>query len=87
MKVIVALDLGERSETGKVYSFLASYPDLSFPCSKIRRELTKMDDTRRSSAMIEYSLRTLTHMGLISRDGKPGHYEYKIKSSGPMLEP
>jgi hypothetical protein len=79
MKVIVALDLGEQSETGKIYSFLASYPDLSFPCSKIRRELSKLDNAPRISAQVEYSLRTLTHMGLISREGKPGHYEYKVR--------
>jgi hypothetical protein len=76
---VVRVRIEEGSDLEKILLFLSRYPELSFPCSKIRKEITKLDSIQRNSAATEYHLRKLVDKELVQRTGTPGHYEYKIK--------
>lgn len=79
MQKVVLIQIDKKSEPGKIYGFLAQYSNLSFTCSKIRRELSKRDDIKRTASKVEFELRKLLAQGLITREGKKGHFEYKIR--------
>lgn len=79
MEIVTVIRIPEGSELEKILAFLARYSELSFSCGKIRRELQKMDGLSRSSARVEYQLRRLFEKEIVSRSGRPGRYEYKIK--------
>lgn len=80
METVVIIRIDEGSEMGRVLSFLTSYPDLSFPCRKVRQELVKRDGIKRTSASVEFTLRRLVEKEIIEKTGEPGRYEYKIKT-------
>jgi len=86
VRIALTVDIEEETDVARIYMFLAKYPELSFPCRKIRKELTKMDGIPRNSAMTEYSLRKLAEKELIERTGIPGHYEYKIRKNLKVIE-
>jgi len=79
LEIVCVIRIPEGSELEKIVEFLSRYSELSFSCSKIRRELQKADGIQRTSAAVEYHLRRLFEKEIVLRSGRPGRYEYKIK--------